>query len=403
MREIVGPLHPARVLLLLAFLTPPLAVAVPRALAIVLPLAALLAAAGAWREGALRWPPRMPVILFAAFLAWSAVSTAWAVHPALVWSVWGQIAALGVAGLVLLGLARDVGDDARLPVGLALALGVVIALGLLSVELATGLVFEKSLGELVYTRRPFHIFIFNRGAASLAILVWPAAYAVRLRFGRLAAAALVAATILIVAQFASMAAILGLAVGLIAWLIAAWRSRPAAIALAAAIAVGAAAAPLLPRTPAVVALAERRDVSVSIYHRLEIWRFAAEAIAERPLLGWGLNAARDLPGGKKPSPSGHSRLPLHPHNAFLQWWLELGVVGAALGTALLLVATGGAMRLDSGTDAASRWARASALALVASGTLVAAVGYGIWQAWWMAALWIAAVLMAATAKGQARP
>jgi hypothetical protein len=38
---------------------------------------------------------------------------------------------------------------------------------------------------------------------------------------------------------------------------------------------------------------------------------------------------------------------------------------------------------------------AGAVATVAAGICVALVGYGIWQAWWMAALWLAAALMAA--------
>src|SRR5207302_1546290 len=33
-------------------------------------------------------------------------------------------------------------------------------------------------------------------------------------------------------------------------------------------------------------------------------------------------------------PLNGSVMPLHPHDAILQWWLELGVVGAALGTAI---------------------------------------------------------------------
>jgi hypothetical protein len=73
----------------------------------------------------------------------------------------------------------------------------------------------------------------------------------------------------------------------------------------------------------------------------------------------------------------------------------------ALATLLALVAVRGAARL--GPDPATAGlTRAGALATIASGTIVAATGYGIWQAWWMAALWIAAALVAAAPKGQAR-
>jgi O-antigen ligase len=82
----------------------------------------------------------------------------------------------------------------------------------------------------------------------------------------------------------------------------------------------------------------------SAAHRLLIWDFVSERIAERPLLGWGMDSSRAVPGG-----TGHpdaamlaafglaaksdwfsyaQLLPLHPHNLALQVWLELGAVGA---------------------------------------------------------------------------
>ncbi len=135
--------------------------------------------------------------------------------------------------------------------------------------------------------------------------------------------------------------------------------------------------------------------SVSVTHRLKIWRFVADVIAERPLAGWGLNASRELPGGNVEIAPGANRLPLHPHNAFLQVWVELGAIGVALGAALGITALWAAMTLRPPAAGDARCARASALALIASGSLVAGVAYGIWQGWWMAALWLAAGFMAA--------
>ena len=37
-----------------------------------------------------------------------------------------------------------------------------------------------------------------------------------------------------------------------------------------------------------------------------------------------------IPGGKDPIRPGQSWMPLHPHNAALQFWLELGVPGTVL-------------------------------------------------------------------------
>ena len=68
-------------------------------------------------------------------------------------------------------------------------------------------------------------------------------------------------------------------------------------------------------------------------HRVEIWHFAAERALEKPLFGWGFNASRYVPNGDAVShflPPGQSLIPLHPHDAFLQVWLEIGAVGAVI-------------------------------------------------------------------------
>ena len=80
------------------------------------------------------------------------------------------------------------------------------------------------------------------------------------------------------------------------------------------------------RLGSLAALTETADaVKLSAGHRLWIWSFAGDRIAERPLTGWGLDASRSIPGGKDPIRPGETWLPLHPHNASLQLWLELGI------------------------------------------------------------------------------
>ena len=83
-------------------------------------------------------------------------------------------------------------------------------------------------------------------------------------------------------------------------------------------------------------------------------------------------------------------LPLHPHDAPLQWRLELGFPGlllasAAIGLALWRLAT---------TSAWPPWRRAAAFGYAASALLIALVSFGTWQSWWLSALWLGAALMA---------
>src|SRR5262249_24245190 len=135
----------------------------------------------------------------------------------------------------------------------------------------------------------------------------------------------------------------------------------------------------LERLPRLAEFAEA--VKQSAEHRLLIWSFVGDRIAERPLAGWGLDTARAIPVGGEPIRHGETWLPLHPHNAPLQLWLELGVPGAVVGA---LVAARLSLAL-----AAAPWPRRFAAAAAGSlaAAFVACLGtYGIWQEWWLGTL-----------------
>jgi O-antigen ligase len=121
-----------------------------------------------------------------------------------------------------------------------------------------------------------------------------------------------------------------------------------------------------------------------------VWEFAAEKALARPLLGWGLEASRAVPGGQERPPVGYAYMPLHPHNAALQIWLELGFPGAALAALVMALL---------GTAAASA-PRANLCAAATTGTLVAFAmvaftAYGAWQSWWIAVAWLTAAALVA--------
>jgi O-antigen ligase len=146
----------------------------------------------------------------------------------------------------------------------------------------------------------------------------------------------------------------------------------------------------------------------STFHRLVIWRFTADRIAERPLLGWGFEASREIPGGKAMfalrrtnSRTGREEkiaggmLPLHPHDGILQVWLELGALGAALLAALIVAILAAIGRMED------RFARAGALGTCVGGYVIFCVSYGVWQNWWLASLWLVATLVTALSRTEA--
>nr|WP_255575291.1 O-antigen ligase family protein [Caldovatus aquaticus] len=201
-----------------------------------------------------------------------------------------------------------------------------------------------------------------------------------------------------------LAALAGLAAAGAAWRAPRLAPRLLGAALAALLLLGPA---LL--GPALAAAAPRLAATLphSAAHRLAIWDFALARIAERPLLGWGMEASRALPGGREGpdaatldrlgltapaqrafllAPGAAERMPLHPHSAALQVRLELGVPGALLAAALVLLLGRAVARAAPHPPAA-----AGAFAAAAVSALLS---FGAWQAWWYAALLLAAVAAA---------
>ena len=92
-----------------------------------------------------------------------------------------------------------------------------------------------------------------------------------------------------------------------------------------------------------------------------------------------------MPGREELLDKSEPALPLHPHNAALQWWLELGLPGGLLGAAIPVWLILSIRRLPT-----SRLNKGVCVALVFAAATIALVSYGIWQSWWLATLWLAA-------------
>jgi exopolysaccharide production protein ExoQ len=76
-------------------------------------------------------------------------------------------------------------------------------------------------------------------------------------------------------------------------------------------------------------------------------------------------------------------IPLHPHNAVLQIWLELGLVGAAVAAAMLCLVAAKVIAVGGpGREAQGHLLRGAFFTAVA----VMSVSFGIWQSWWLCTL-----------------
>ena len=386
-----------------AFAAPIIGVFAPLGLAPLLAVTAVAALVVARVRGDawLTFPRGFAAVLTAA-VAWGLVTLLWAPQPRLAAAKLGELALMFAATVLVLGAAMNLGGAQHRRMERWLLIGFALALALLLLELIAG--FPIRHLERPWEAGPSIWLSFDRGATVLAVLVWPAARALWRR-SSLAAIVLWLATVALVAVFSSATAKVALALGLLGFLGARIAPRGAAGVLAAIVAVTIIAAPFAAaRIPAAEILQQQWPFNIegatpgknpvrSGLHRLLIWQFTAERIAEKPLLGWGFNASRWLPGGDVAVMGGLPALPLHPHNAPLQWWVELGAIGAVLGAAVALLAAGALRRIPDPRSAAT------GVALLASAATVGCMSFGVWQSWWIAALALGAAFHVAATRG----
>jgi exopolysaccharide production protein ExoQ len=320
---------------------------------------------------------QLPMALLGALVVWATVSAAWSVDPTHSLIIAARLFGLFAAGFALTAATDALASPRRLLI--CFYTGVAVALVLAPLQFAT----DGLLTRPFFTRG-FYAPQLNQATDTLAILVLPAS--ATLVYHRRAGLGLVLATaaLTIIYGLVGTAAKLSLSVGILVapllYLAPRNIGRAAAILSVLIIITAPLSFARIARLQGVTETSE--GVKFSAWHRVMIWSFAGDRIAERPLSGWGLDASRAIPGADEPVYEGRVWLPLHPHNAAIQLWLELGVPGAAL---FALVVAWLWLSL-----AASSWPRLFAASAGASlvTAFVAAIGaYGIWQEWWIGTLW----------------
>ncbi len=135
-----------------------------------------------------------------------------------------------------------------------------------------------------------------------------------------------------------------------------------------------------------------------IHHfvRLEIWNAFAHEIFNAPLHGHGLQAslwAGETYAGEDPAIRWSLGGFAHPHNASLQIWYELGLVGVLLTSTLM------ALVLRQVLQMPPHYMRITAV-LIAGAWSVAYVSHGAWQGWWWALVGSMVILLLSVSRVQ---
>ncbi len=395
----ITPPRPVSVFTALAWAIPPVAVFAARATVILLIVAAglLILDRDVRRQAGLVL--RSPLALaLAGLVLWAGASVLWAPEPLGSLRLVAKLTGLFGAGLVLVSGALVVARDGASALYRPLRIAGLVTIALLAVEWASQARLNTLLRELLGGTTGNPLNLMNRGSVIASLTVWLAATAMARDPGpwrHPAVAPLFLATAFLVFLGLTMTVVpVALACGAVLWLVI-WLARRRSVRiLAAVVALLAAVAPLLPRfavDPAAFG-ARLQALPFSLQHRLHMWNYVAERIAEHPLRGWGVDASRWFQAGDITMRDLMSTyqfevqlLPLHPHNGVLQVWLELGLPGAVLLTAVVVLLLLGIERYS-----VSRAAMASGIAVLTTFGVIAGLSYGIWQSWWLATAWLVA-------------
>lgn len=335
------------------------------------------------------------------FVAWSAISLVWTLVPERGTTTVLRLALVAVCILYLTDSARRLSHDEQRRFGKWLVTGSVIGFVLTVVAFANTEVPGRWIrGEALLGNE---LYGLNRNATVIAIMVWPVALVVAQLYGRYVAAGIIgfgALALFILAPATPLFAfIIGVLAFALTWLSQAWGRRMLTLGFVISVAV-------VPFLDVLVPIANELLLSVMTWpnsevHRFAIWRFVSERIFETPIFGWGIEASRAIPGGDTQlflfsDDTGQTltgrAMPLHPHNAVIQVWLELGLVGVMLLGALFALIMRSIRHF-----AGSRAVTATIVATTSCAFAIAQLGFGIWQGWWMSTLGITAVILVALA------
>lgn len=346
------------------------------------------------------WPfsSRLLAVLLALFVGWAALSIFWTINPDRGVKTVVRLALVAVSLVFLIDAAKRLDHAQRLKFGRWLVCGTIAGLALTGLFIA----FSGALGDwLGFSGLPGHeLDRLNRTASVIAILVWPVALVVAQLYGRYAAAAVIIMSALALYLLAPSTPLVAFLVGACAfamgWISQRWAKRLLFIGFTVAVI----AVPFFDVLVPVINdwLIANVPSPNSEVHRFVIWEFASQKIFEQPLFGWGLEAARAIPGGHDKiflfqfgdNPTMGQAMPLHPHNALVQIWLELGLVGLLLIAAIFSLIV---VSIPESSD--NRAAPATMIAATACAFTIAELGFGIWQGWWMATLGLTAMIVIA--------
>ena len=292
----------------------------------------------------------------------------------------------------LVPLALALGVVSRLPADQtkllqwAMIAGVIIGLGILVFEVREGKLIHIWMADLE-PGETLSINEFNRALVGMAIILFPAVGLMLARGQDNLAVVMPVAYGALLTQTESQTALLGVGAGIIAYVLVTRVPKLTIGLMAAALLILSLGALPLAYGLKMAGLSDFEWLMLSARHRVEVWHFAAEQILTRPWFGHGLEAAQaSFPRAGDISsflPPDIAMVHRHPHNLFLQFWYEFGLVGAVF----LLVS--GYLMLWRLWQLPKRARDAGVATLAACVAMLSVSAFSIWHTWLLCTLALA--------------
>jgi O-antigen ligase len=341
-------------------------------------------------------------LFFLAVIALGAMSLFWSVAPERSLGKAGGLILVCSGVLILFSANRQLTREGLKAVGTALAFGLGISCLILVGELLSDGFLLRQFKNMDGKGIEETFSHFNRGLAVIGIMLWPVLAILERQGRRLGAFGLCAVVLAVFWALYGTSFALALTLGVLGCAFSILTPKRATYLLGCLAGLWIMVAPLAMER-ALVGIDPGAMISKSsnssVIHRLYIWKFVTKKIQEKPLLGYGLGASRAVPGGQRTVavslplhlvgfPLMGSLISLHTHNGPLQLWLELGVMGATLGTLGIFLLFAMAAKADS------RIMRGLMVGQITTAFVIYNLSFGIWQAWWLVTLALGAFYMA---------
>lgn len=329
--------------------------------------------------------------LLLAFAAWVVISALWSAnHDSAAWLKLLVLVPLGLAFI-----AATSAPSARMQTFAGVQASLIVIIALLALEVFADMPLNRAAQPVENAFAASRNI--SRATTVLVGIVWGGIGGLILLGGTarrvFAGLALAATGVLVTAQAAETANLAAFFIGAAGFAAAFAAPRVALLTVTTGLSAWLLAAPFL--TP--LLLNSPRLLEALPYSwaaRIGIWDYVCTQIAERPLIGHGLDAARMVEDRIFIQGIESRAVPVHPHSASLQIWLETGAIGAILAAAALFA--GGLALSRALRD--QRAAAAAAAGTIAALGFIANISFSLWQEWWLATLFIAAAITAAIAR-----